>query len=96
MTSRMTRRRFLHSAAVTGGALWIGVPAVAGDAVQRQTLAGWVRVDTDGVVTLLVNATEMGQGAQSAFAQILADELELDWGSRGGLLCRQHKGFPRR
>jgi isoquinoline 1-oxidoreductase beta subunit len=79
MTSRMTRRRFLHSAAVTGGALWIGVPAVAGDAVQRQTLAGWVRVDTDGVVTLLVNATEMGQGAQSAFAQILADELELDW-----------------
>jgi isoquinoline 1-oxidoreductase beta subunit len=43
------------------------------------TLAGWIRIDSDGDTTLLINATEMGQGATSGLAQILADELELDW-----------------
>jgi isoquinoline 1-oxidoreductase beta subunit len=46
---------------------------------KETLLQNWVSVGRDGSITLLTNATEMGQGAQSALAQILAEELEVDW-----------------
>ncbi len=39
----------------------------------------WLRVGTDGIVTLTVDKSEMGQGPHTALAMILADELEADW-----------------
>jgi isoquinoline 1-oxidoreductase beta subunit len=44
---------------------------------------GWVRIAPDGAVTVLSNTTEIGQGTGTAIAQILADELDLDWRSVG-------------
>lgn len=41
----------------------------------------FVRVDTDGQVTLTVHRSEVGQGVRTALAMILADELEADWES---------------
>jgi isoquinoline 1-oxidoreductase beta subunit len=80
----VSRRRFLQAsgAAAAGSALLIAIRVPALGAATNKaptTLAGWVRVDADKGVTLLVNATEMGQGAKSALAQILAEELELEW-----------------
>jgi isoquinoline 1-oxidoreductase beta subunit len=43
------------------------------------SLGGWIRIGTDGSVRLCSNATEMGQGSPSALAQILAEELEVEW-----------------
>jgi isoquinoline 1-oxidoreductase beta subunit len=39
----------------------------------------WLAIDPAGQVTLKVTSVEMGQGAQTGLAQIIADELEADW-----------------
>jgi len=81
----VSRRDCLRVGASIGGALLIGIPLDSAAATASSTgqepavLGGWVRIDRDGNVTLLTNATEMGQGAQTGLAQVLADELELDW-----------------
>ncbi|MFG6429761.1 xanthine dehydrogenase family protein molybdopterin-binding subunit [Roseateles sp. LYH14W] len=48
-------------------------------AASGQELQGWVRIARDGAVTVLSNTSEIGQGTGTAIAQILADELDLDW-----------------
>jgi isoquinoline 1-oxidoreductase beta subunit len=79
--AKLSRRSFLHSAGLAGGILLIDVrvPLQAADGAVAEIIAGWIRIDPDGNLCLLMNATEMGQGAQSGLAQILAEELELDW-----------------
>jgi isoquinoline 1-oxidoreductase beta subunit len=77
-------RRVLLVAA-TGGALLLALrapwrtPDITPDDAAIPQLAGWVRVAIDGTVTVLVNCTELGQGATSALAQILVDELDAEW-----------------
>jgi len=39
----------------------------------------WLAIAPDGVTTVRVNATDLGQGAQTGLAQIVADELDADW-----------------
>ena len=39
-----------------------------------------MRIGTDGSITLAFGGAEMGQGAKSGLAQILAEELMVDWG----------------
>jgi isoquinoline 1-oxidoreductase subunit beta len=39
----------------------------------------FVRIDSDGVVTILVAKSEMGQGVRTALPLIVAEELEADW-----------------
>jgi isoquinoline 1-oxidoreductase beta subunit len=80
MSTPLSRRSFLQSVGLAGGVLLIDVrvPLRAADGVN-EIIAGWIRIDVDGNLTLLMNATEMGQGAQSGLAQILAEELGLEW-----------------
>ncbi|MFQ3595998.1 MAG: molybdopterin cofactor-binding domain-containing protein [Sphingomonadaceae bacterium] len=83
--ARTTRRTFLIG---TGAVLGIGVgfllwprewkaPSLAADG--EVPLNAWVRVAPDGQVILAIPQAEMGQGAWSGLAQILADELGADW-----------------
>ena len=79
-----SRRSFLKTAAVLGGGLLIGVPvpvhSQTGEAVNGGTPMGlFLRVAPDGAVTVIVPVVEMGQGAQSALAMIIVDELGADW-----------------
>jgi isoquinoline 1-oxidoreductase beta subunit len=77
-----SRRTFLKTAGAAAGGLLIGLslplrtraetPLAADAAVNA-----YVRIATDGRVTLLVPKAEMGQGVYTGFAQILADELEV-------------------
>ena len=78
---KLSRRSFLHSASVAGSILLLDIraPLRAEDGSLSEVIAGWIRIDPDGALCLLVNATEMGQGAKSGLAQILAEELEVDW-----------------
>lgn len=78
---KLSRRSFLHSAGVAGGILLLDIraPLRAADGSVSEIIAGWIRIDPDGALCLLVNATEMGQGAKSGLGQILAEELEVDW-----------------
>ncbi len=38
----------------------------------------FIRIDADGTITLTIHRSEMGQGIRTAFAMILAEELEVD------------------
>jgi isoquinoline 1-oxidoreductase beta subunit len=56
----------------------------------------WIRIDTDGVVTLTLDRSEMGQGAQTGLAMILAEELEADWSAvRIGPMPENPAGWSR-
>ena len=47
-------------------------------------LNGWVKIAADDRVTVVMPKSEMGQGAHTGLAMVLADELDADW-SRVGI-----------
>jgi isoquinoline 1-oxidoreductase subunit beta len=54
----------------------------AGEAITTKDGAGsfngWVKIGTDGAITLYVPTADMGQGSHTAMAQMLAEELDAD------------------
>ena len=87
MTLATTRREFLHSGALAGGALLLGfhLPIAAAAAKANSAASGtfapnaFVRIDQQGAVTLIMPQVEMGQGIYTGVAMILADELDANW-----------------
>ena len=82
-----SRRDFLKTLAAGGLLVTIGpgvtvaadAPAAAAAATPAPQPPGWVRIAPDGSVTVLSNTSEIGQGTGTAIAQMLADEMDLDW-----------------
>ncbi|HXL35511.1 MAG TPA: molybdopterin cofactor-binding domain-containing protein [Gemmatimonadales bacterium] len=79
--STVTRRDFVST--TTGLVIAFALPW-RGDAARAPADApfapnAWLRIGPDGIVTLTLDKSEMGQGSQTGLAQILADELEADW-----------------
>ena len=85
-TAKLTRRTMLKAAVAAGGGLVLGVSRAAGrsrgHARRRRRPTGdfapnaFIRIDTDGTVTLIMPQVEMGQGVYTALAMILAEELD--------------------
>lgn len=86
---KWTRRAFIASGTVAGGALLIGIVIRPGDRrgdlkplvaeADEELIHAWVKLGADNTVTAIVPHSEMGQGAQSTLAQMLADELDARW-----------------
>ncbi|MBN9658578.1 MAG: xanthine dehydrogenase family protein molybdopterin-binding subunit [Acidobacteria bacterium] len=77
------RRGFLASAA-GGLTLAFFIPEVSRlSDVEAAGLPGqvnaWLQVGTDGSITLTIGSSEMGQGSMSGLAQVLAEELVVDY-----------------
>ncbi|WP_095012903.1 xanthine dehydrogenase family protein molybdopterin-binding subunit [Tsuneonella mangrovi] len=87
---KWTRRGFIGAGVLTGGALVVGVAVRPDNPIGEvredvasgpgeQLVNAWVKVDKDNTVTAIVPHCEMGQGAHTALAQMLADEMDADW-----------------
>ena len=72
MAAPLRRLDASHSASSTAARDEIG-------AANSGTFNQYLRIDTNGVVTITVPRSEMGQGVRTALPMILADELGADW-----------------
>ncbi len=80
----VTRRGFLQvTATLAGGVVFdLLVPAVAGatsvpaDGIE---IHSWIVVHPDDRVTIRIPQSELGQGISTALAQVIADELDLEF-----------------
>ncbi len=76
----LSRRIFLASGSAAGVGLVLGISGCAREAVRLpDSLNMWLAIAPDGMTTIRVNATDIGQGSQTGLAQIVADELDADW-----------------
>jgi isoquinoline 1-oxidoreductase beta subunit len=78
------RREFLKDAAAIGGGLILTIaippamrPSLAASAAPYFAPNAFIRVDPEGIVTLMMPMAEMGQGVHTALAMLLAEELEV-------------------
>lgn len=85
--STLDRRDFLKAAAATSAGLTIAVhldgcaPAAPRDAAADAAFAPnpFIRIGTDDIVTVVSKHLEMGQGAYTGLATLVAEELDADW-----------------
>src|SRR5258705_128922 len=80
----LDRRSFIKAGAALAGSLIIDFaiplgecPAFAQTAPAPFAPNAFIRIDRQGVVTLVMRMAEMGQGVSTAMAMLLAEELEL-------------------
>ena len=82
----ITRRTFLVSAAAITGGVAFGVWKVRQPIPNPlhpdagAAMSAFLVIDQDGI-TVVSGRADMGQGAQSALAMLVADELDVDWSS---------------
>ncbi|HEX8829488.1 MAG TPA: molybdopterin cofactor-binding domain-containing protein, partial [Xanthobacteraceae bacterium] len=86
MTSggELNRRSLLVGASATAGGLTLGfamplgaLPARSADGTLE--INCWIAIGRDDTVTIRVAHSEMGQGASTGLAMLVAEELECDW-----------------
>jgi isoquinoline 1-oxidoreductase beta subunit len=84
LSIQATRREVLQAAGVLTVGMWLPAGAAQAndiDAAKAGTLApnAFVRIDKDGIVTVVSKHLEMGQGSYTGLATIVAEELDADW-----------------
>ena len=81
----MTRRQFITSSALAGGGLLLSCYLPFG---RRHLMAAagndfapnaFLKIASDGRVTVIVNKAEMGQGVYTSLPMLVAEELCCDW-----------------
>lgn len=85
MNTQLDRRHFLKVGTAAAGGLLVGfyLPGKgelsAQSATSAKNLNAFVHVGTDDLVTFVIHKPENGQGTTTSLAQLLAEELEVDW-----------------
>ena len=87
ITASTDRRGFLKVSALAGGGVLLGsylepaqdAWASSGVPASEFMPNAFIKVMTDGSVTVVAKNPEIGQGIKTAFAMIIADELDVDW-----------------
>jgi isoquinoline 1-oxidoreductase subunit beta len=80
----LSRRIFLKTAVAAAGGLLLSIslPRPIGDADAADTdnfaPGAFIRIGSDGSVTLIIGQVEMGQGTYTALPMLIAEELEVE------------------
>jgi isoquinoline 1-oxidoreductase subunit beta len=78
----LSRRSFLVGVSAVGGGLALSL-AVPFDSVrtaeEAPEVTAWLLIGADNAVVIRVARAEMGQGAHTGLAMLVAEELECDW-----------------
>jgi isoquinoline 1-oxidoreductase subunit beta len=80
--SPLSRREFVTAGIAAGAGLVIGFYIPHGSSSgANETFApnAYLKIATDGKITVIVARSEMGQGVRTSLPMILAEELEADW-----------------
>jgi len=80
----VNRRQFLQAAGAVSAGLVLGfripvVQAAGAPARDPDDVNAWLRIATDGEVTIMVPSAELGQGVTTSAPMLVAEELECDW-----------------
>ncbi len=85
MTTALDRKDFLRIFAVAGAGLALGVefaPAQAEAAAAPSFVPmAWIEMGNDGLTTVVINQSELGQGITTALSMCVADELDVPMSS---------------
>ena len=87
MTIALERRDFLRIVAAGGAGLALGVELLPGVAEAAAPAApafvpvAWVEMGNDGLTTVVVNQSELGQGIATALPMCVAEELDVPMSS---------------
>jgi isoquinoline 1-oxidoreductase beta subunit len=90
MTQTTSRRDFTRASAIASGGLLIAVrvPGTNGLRGIANAMAAsadpfapnaWIRLAPDGIVTVVVDRSEMGQGVDTSLPVLIAEEMDADW-----------------
>ncbi|HEX6308698.1 MAG TPA: molybdopterin cofactor-binding domain-containing protein [Longimicrobiales bacterium] len=88
-TLMMNRRRFLSVTALAGGGLLLGFRLDSAGAIAPLydpitsdfVPNAYIRISADNIVTIIAKNPEIGQGVKTMLPMLIADELDVDWGS---------------
>jgi len=83
---KQTRRDFIKICSISAGGLFLAAYVPLGcsksDPDYNPNIlspSAYIKIDSNGVVTVYVHRTEMGQGIQTSLPMIVAEELEINW-----------------
>jgi isoquinoline 1-oxidoreductase beta subunit len=85
-TKQLSRRQFLRVTAIAGGGMLLATYVDPLRAVRELSGApadfvpnAFIRITSDGAVTIIAQNPEIGQGVKTMLPMIIADELDVDW-----------------
>jgi isoquinoline 1-oxidoreductase beta subunit len=95
VTLSTSRRSFLKTTALAGGALLIGFDPFRSSAsvfsLNKKSSTGpgdilfqpnaYLRIGADGIITIMAPNPEIGQGVKTSLPLLVAEELDVDWNS---------------
>lgn len=78
---KFSRRKFLAASGTVTFAIAAGplMGSLGRTRNEEMNITAWVRLDSDGQVTIYNPASEMGQGSMTALAVLVAEEMDADW-----------------
>lgn len=85
-TKNVSRRDFIKIVGLSGSGLFLAAYVPSNlyaksndDEPKIFSPNAFLKIDSNGVVTVIVPKSEMGQGVKTALPMLVAEELEIDW-----------------